>query len=123
MELFTFLQKTHEQILGSVEYCNQQMHNRKQEHRNHTITGEFKINYLTPKLQMNVNSVFTPKNLHPANKKQPTRHSRTSSLLSDHIITDKMIIFQYFKDNLLCSDQLGHNALLDDVVTRKQSYD
>ena len=71
-----------------------------------------------------MNSVLTAYTLHPANTKQPTWISRTTSSLLDYNITDKLINSQYNTDTLLSSDHLGHIATLDDVVTmQKQSLD
>ena len=91
------------------------------ENRNITIMGDFNITYLSPTEQMNMNSVLTPYNLHPANTKQPTRISRTTSSLLDYIINDKLINSQYITDTLLSSDHLGQIATLDDVLTKKHT--
>ena len=85
-----------------------------------TIMEDFKINHLSLTEQMNTNSVLTLYNLHPANTKETTRILRTTSPLSDYIITDTLINSQYITGTLLSSDHLGHIAILEDVITMNQ---
>ena len=105
---------------NNLESLNMAIDRCKTENKNITIMGDFNITYLAPTEQMNTNSVLTPYNLHPANTKQPTRISRTTSPLL-YIINDKLINSQYITDNLLSSYHLGQFAILDDVLTMKHT--
>ena len=80
---------------------------------------DFNANY-SAKQPMNMNSILTPYNLHPANTNQPTWISRTTSSLLDYIIADKMINSQYIADTFLFSHHWGYNAVLDDVITMEK---